>query len=228
MRPWDEQLPQRDPASPTLTADGVTSAAAAYSATSRDMTSSARRLRNSSVRRARPASVPPQRNSPSIRTGVRGEVGSQAIRTSLPSSGMNDPGSKGSPGSDRASCVSIQSRWSSAQAKAARRLVRHGQVSLSLPLASSNRRRRRRAVFRGRISMGTGSAASRAASERPVDHMIFQLPGVILADGPAAGRLTRFVHGLAAPGDQIVPVRQGLASGPQAIGTGRRQPVEPA
>ena len=68
------------------------------------------------------------------------------------------PGTSGSGGSARASCASIQSRWSSAQASAARRLVRHGQVSLSVPAASSNRSRSRRAVLRRRISIGTGSA----------------------------------------------------------------------
>src|SRR5579864_3948606 len=117
---------------------------------------------------------------------------------------MVAPGIKGSAGSARASWASIQSRWSSAQASAARRLVRHGQVSLSVPAVSSNRRRSRRADLRRRISIGTGSEASNDASERALDHMIFEFPSLLLADRPAAGRLTRFVNRLAASGYEIM------------------------
>jgi len=59
------------------------------------------------------------------------------MRTSVPSTGINAPRANGSGGDARASCASIQSRWSSAQASAVRRLVRSGQVSLSIPRASS-------------------------------------------------------------------------------------------
>jgi hypothetical protein len=50
---------------------------------------------------------------------------------------MVAPGTNGSPGRLRASCASIHSRWSSAQASAERRLVRIGQVSLRTPRPSS-------------------------------------------------------------------------------------------
>jgi hypothetical protein len=49
--PRDEQLPQRLPASPTVTDAGVTPAAAANSPASRDITASAWRFRKSSMRR---------------------------------------------------------------------------------------------------------------------------------------------------------------------------------
>src|SRR5690348_8277713 len=192
------------------------------------MTSSARRLRNCSMRRCSPASGPPQRSRPSASTGVRGALASDAISTSSPSTGMTAPCAKGSLGSTRASCASIHSRWSSAQASAARRLVRHGQVSLSVPLASSNRRRRRLALLSWRMRIGAGSAASSAASERLVDHMIFELAGVVLADRPAAGRLPRLMYCLAAAGDQIMPIGKRLARRTYAIGAGLWQPVERA
>ena len=53
-------------------------------------------------------------------------------------------------------------------------------------------------------------------------------PGVILADGPAARRLARLMHRLAAAGDEIMPFRQGLARGAQAVSAGRGKPIQPA
>ena len=91
------------------------------------------RFRKDSMRRARPARGPPQRSSASSRRGVRGQPSDPGIRTGRPSIGIMASGANGSPGSARASCASIQSRWSSAQASAARRLVRHGQVSFRTP-----------------------------------------------------------------------------------------------
>src|SRR6185312_3016208 len=135
---------------------------------------------------------------------------------------------KGSGGSARASWVSIQSRWSSAQASAARRPVRHGQVSLSMPAASSNRRRKRRVLRSRRISFGTGMEASSETSERPYNHMIFELARLFLAQRPSARRLPRLVHRLAASRDQIMPVRKRLARRAQPVCAGLRQPVERA
>ena len=107
--------------------------------------------------------------------------------------------------------------------------VREGQVSLSVPLRLVEPQSQAPApLCIGRISIGTGSAASRAASERAVDHMIFELAGVVFADGPAAGRLARFMHRLAAAGDEIMPLGQRLARGPQPIRAGARQPIEAA
>src|SRR5260221_6192968 len=75
--------------------------------------------------------------------------------------------------------------------------------------------------------MAAGSAASSAASERAVDHMIFKLAGIVFAHRPAASRLTGLVHRLATAGDQIMPVAQRLAGGAQTIGTGSGEPIEP-
>ena len=50
--------------------------------------------------------------------------------------------------------------------------------------------------------------------------MIFQLAGVVFADRPAAGRLPRLVHRLAAAGDQIMPVGERLSGGAQPVGAG--------
>ena len=95
----DEQLPQRVPASPTLTADAVTSTAAAYSATSRDIVSTARRLRKASIRRGnagfRPAE--PQYHALEARAcaALPGPTGSGLPS---PSRGISAPASNGSAG----------------------------------------------------------------------------------------------------------------------------------
>src|SRR4029079_2843294 len=98
------------------------------------------------------------------------------------------------------------SRWSSAQARAARLLVRQGQVSFNVPATSSNRSLSRRALRTRRISIGSGRNASSDASERALDHMILEFPRILLAHRPAARRLPRLVDRLPTTGDQIMPV----------------------
>src|SRR5439155_2344722 len=110
--------------------------------------------------------------------------------------------------------------------RAERRLVREVQVSRRIPLASWKRRRSRLAVLSGRTSIGTGRAASSTASERPFDHMIFELPRVLFAYGPATSRLTGLMHRLATSGFQIVPLPQRLACCAEAIGTAVGKPIE--
>jgi hypothetical protein len=114
MLPDDEQLPQRLAASPTLTDRAETPAAAANSATSRDIVVSACCRRNRSTRRGTASTGPPHRNSSPLSIGVRGALCDQMIPVSLPSIGIEAPGTSGSPGCARASCASIQSCWSSA------------------------------------------------------------------------------------------------------------------
>jgi hypothetical protein len=58
--------------------------------------------------------------------------------------------------------------------------------------------------------------------------MVFEVPRIVLADRPAARRLARLVDALAAPGDQIMPVRQRVSVRPQPIGTGFRKPIKRA
>ena len=81
--------------------------------------------------------------------------------------------------------------------------------------------------------MGANLDRQRQAGERErltqsvaLDDMKFKLPRIVFADRPAARRLARLVDRLAASRDQIMPVGQRLAFAAQAIGAGRRQPVE--
>ena len=128
---------QRVPASPMLTARGRDPGARRR--IRRSLATSCRergRLRN-----ARPAAPGRSRarRSAARRREHAAFVASaiHTIRTSLALDRDRRARSEGSPARRAASCASIHSRWSSAQASAARRLVRHGQVSLSTPLASS-------------------------------------------------------------------------------------------
>ena len=193
------------------------------------MVSSARRFRNGfdAPREARRG--PPQRSSPSPRRGVRGAAFGPR-RCARPALDRDDRVRRERLAAARRAPAALRSSRAGRAPRRAppRRLVRRGQVSFSVPLASSKRSRSRRALRIGRISIGTGSAASSAASERAVDHMIFKLAGVVLADRPAARRLPGLVDRLAAAGDQIMPVAQRLARGAQPIGAGLGKPVEAA
>ena len=208
--PCDEQLPQRLPASPT---DDRRAASRRrlrrYSATSRDITSSARRLRNVSIRRGNAVSGPPQRN---VAVGKRrrcaAPLAAQTRRTSAPSSGIVAPGTNGSAGTARGELrldpVALVER--PGERGAAAGAPRAGQLEHARGARRSAAAAGGRCAI-GRISIGTGSSASSAAAQSgALDHMIFKLPGIVLADRPAARRLARLVHRLAAAGDQIMPV----------------------
>ena len=143
-----------------------------------------------------------------------------------PSTGIVAPGANGHRRRRRASCSSIQSRCSSAQrAPSAAGAPRAGE----LQRAARPRRTAGAAAAPGAsggFRSGAGARASSAASERPVDHMIFKLAGIDLADRPAARRLAGFMDRLATSGDEIMPFGQRLARRAQAVGAGLGQPVE--
>ena len=94
-------------------------------------------------------------------------------------------------------------------------------------LLATRNRKNRRAVRIGHSITGKGrSGWCSSRLERTVDHVIFELASVGLADRPAARRLARLMDRLAASRDQIMPVRERLAGFPEPVGAGVGKPVE--
>src|SRR3546814_5468570 len=98
---------------------------------------------------------------------------------------------------------------------------RAGTVSRASPLVGSIDSRARRAC-----AWRTMRIACVTASKLAIDHMVFEIAGIVLGDRPTAHRLPRPVHRLAIAADQIMPVGQALPRRAQPIGAGRWQPVD--
>ena len=217
------------PASPTLTdAARRRQPPPRYSGDlARHHLASARRFRKNSIRRESPSRGPPQRSSPSTSAGF-------AAQSAIPADAHlaaldRDDGARLERFARlrsrdlRLDPVALVERPGERRPPAG--APRAGELQHAAALHRTAAATAAR-VLSGRISIGAGSAASSAASERPVDHMIFKLAGILFADRPAARRLARLVDRLAASGDQIMPVGQRLAGGAQPVGAGLGKPVE--
>ena len=173
------------------------------------------------MRRANPRGGPPQRSSPSASRGVRGAASTQPIRTSRALERDDRAGrerlARFGPRQLRLDPFALVERPGQRRAPAGP--PRAGQLQHARSLRRSAAAGGARCGSDG-LRSAPEAPASSAASERAVDHMIFELAGVVLADRPAARRLPRLVNRLAAAGDQIMPVAQRLARGAQA---GRRR-----
>ena len=137
--PRDEQLPHRLAASPTPTVGGERDAGrrGIIRRPRSDMVSSARFLRKRFDPAGEPVGTGRRRRSspPAQPRRARRALRAQACERREPSIGMTAPGSNRIErfGAGKL-LIGIHSACSSIQASAARRLVRHGQVSLSMPV----------------------------------------------------------------------------------------------
>src|SRR2546423_2793033 len=75
---------------------------------------------------------------------------------------------------------------------------------------------------------GSGCYPMLAASAEPVDEVVLDLAGLVLADDAAAHRDAGLVHGLVAAGDQRMPPIEIAPLVDQPVGTGGGQPRQVA
>src|SRR5947209_297563 len=75
---------------------------------------------------------------------------------------------------------------------------------------------------------GSGGYPMLAASAEPVDEVVLDLAGLVLANGAATHRAAGLVHGLVAAGNQRMPPIEVAPLVDQAVGAGGGQPRQVA